>query len=381
MMQQMLVGFKGSGSQFPPLPGYDVNKAGSYLMVPFRGPSNQNDLLFIDSNTGKVEERIVNIGYGGELYRFGTNILNLSYSSTWELWSALTLQKIATGTIASNFYSDGLKFASDKILTFGLTNTSGNSTSTAYTHSVSNSGLSQIASNTATNMGIRNSTYGLIQNPVIGGQASINSSTGILSSMGTIGTKAPNNGSSAHALRGSMTVNSSGTSIGFNGANNDPNNYSRPVAATGGNGNCLVSGMDGSQVHIFSGNSHGSQISGNGLHSPPTTTFSPAAVLGSNAWLSVANIYSGSTPYPNCVVVTTGGTSSLFVVPNSTSSSVQSIPGGAAIVYVSGNDIKFRKYLSSGGLQSEVTVTDVPMTVSSSNAVNPGHAFKKIINY
>jgi hypothetical protein len=377
MMQQMLFSGSSPGITYA---GYDVNKAGEYLIVPFLSDGSISDLLFIDSTTGEVEERIPNIGYSGHLYRFGTNILNMSSNSSWELWSALTLQKIATGQIATSFTADSVKFASDKILTLGWENTSGNTTATAYTHSVSNSGLTQIASNTATNMGVRNSTYGMINNPVIAGQATINSSTGILSSMGTIGTKAPNEGTAAPSARGSMTVNSSGTSIGFNGSTNFNSNFSRPVAATGGNGYCLITGMDGAETHIFTGNGPGTAISGNGVFHPPVTGFSPAAVLGTNTWIMVRDPINNGNP--KCSLMSSGGFSDLFTPPQFPyGMTVQSIPGGAAFVYIEYGQVKIRKYLASGGLQTPIVVTLLPGTVSSSTKVNNTFAFKKIINY
>jgi hypothetical protein len=376
MMQQMLFSGSSPGITYA---GYDVNKAGEYLIVPFSSGSN-NDLLFIDSTTGEVEERIPNIGYSGHLYRFGTNILNMSSNSSWELWSALTLQKIATGQIATNFTADSVKFASDKILTLGWENTSGNTTATAYTHSVSNSGLTQIASNTATNMGVRNSTYGMIGNPVIAGQATINSSTGILSSMGTIGTKAPNEGTSAPSARGSMTVNSSGTTIGFNGSTNFNPNYSRPIAATGGNGYCLITGMDGTLVHIFTGNGPGTAITGNGLFNPPVNGFSPAAVLGTNTWITIRDPIADGNP--KCSLMSSSGFSDLFTPPQfSYGMTVQSIPGGAAFVYIESGQVKIRKYLASGGLQTPIVVTLLPGTITNVSRINNNYAYTKIINY
>ncbi len=257
--------------------GYDVNKAGEYLIVPFSGHGTY-DILFIDSTTGEVEECIPDVGYRSKnrIFRFGTNILFMNYYGHWELWSALTLAQLASGSVKTpfgwTFLCDQVKIDNDKILVVGWENVSGNTTCEAYTFYVDTgttlnySGLQQITSNTATNMGVRNSTYGMIDNPVIGGQASINSNTGILSTpVGTIGTKAPNNGSSAPAARGSMTVSNAGQTISFNGSTNYNSNYSRPVAATGGNGYCLISGMDGSYVHIFSGSGPGSQTPGNGV--------------------------------------------------------------------------------------------------------------------
>ena len=360
-------------------PGYDVNKAGEYLIVPWNGSTH--DLLFIDSTTGEVEECIPNFGYGGRLYRFGTNILKMDYMSNWTLWSALTLQQLASGYISGNFYTDQVKFASDKILTLGWHGVSGSTQCTAYTHSVSDSGLTQINAYANNSMGVYNSTYGMINNPVIGGQASINQNTGILSApIGTIGTKAPNNGSSAPAARGSITVNSSGTTIGFNGSTNYNSNFSRPVAATGGNGYCLISGMDGAEVHIFSGSGPGSQVPGNGVHHPPTNGFSPAAILGVSHWLTIKH-----SSWPNytysAAVINSNGISSTFNPPNgSGGQTVQSLPNGAAVVYVDGTEVKFKKYLSSGGWQSPVTVTLLPGPVSN-NSVNTGYGVTKIINY
>ena len=369
--RNVLLGASGAAGY----PGYDTNKTGKYLIVPYYHSTIGYRLLFVDSDTGDVDS-VISYATHSKIYRFGTNILTANDAQSYSLRSILTGQVIASGSFGSAGYvKDELKFGSDKLLMLGW-NTSGSSAATAYTFTVNDSGVTQITSATSTSMGTYNSTYGMISNPVLGGQAYINSTTGILSSMATIGTKAPyDNLSSARAARGSMSVTSNGTSITFNGSSLDDGNYSRPIAATGSNGYCLVSGMDGSDVRIFSGASHGSYTGA--INAPPVNNFSPAPLLSTTAWLTIRTNY---TNY-YATYVSTGGATDVFTLPNGSSGAmVQSIPGGAAVVYENGSSILFRKYLVSGGLQSAVTVNKLPGPVAA-GSVNNGYFHKKIINY
>jgi hypothetical protein len=372
--KNVLLGASGASGY----PGYDTNKTGKYLIVPYYHSTIGYRLLFVDSDTANVDRVISYTTIHSKIYRFGTNILTTSDGQSYSLRSILTGQVIASGDFGTNGYiKDELKFGSDKLLMLGW-DTSGSSTATAYTFTVNNSGVTQITSATSTSMGTYNSTYGMISNPVLGGQAYIDSTTGILSSMATIGTKAPyDNLSSADAARGSMSVASDGTSISFGGSVLDSSNYSRPVAGTGSNGFCLVSGMDGSDVRIFSGASHGSYTGLISLSAPPINNFSPAPLLSTTAWVTI------KTDYTNYyfTYVDTGGTTNLFTLPNGSSGAmVQSIPGGAAVVYENGTSMFLRKYLISGGLQSAVAINKLPGPVTA-GCVNSGFMHKKIINY
>lgn len=373
--RNVLLGASGAAGY----PGYDTNKTGKYLIVPYYHSTIGYRLLFVDSDTGDVDS-VISYTTNSKIYRFGTNILTVSSNASYSLRSILTGQVIASGYLAGGglYQCDELKFGSDKLLTLGW-DTYGSSTATAYTFTVNDSGVTQITSATSTSMGTYNSTYGMISNPVLGGQAYIDSTTGILSSMATIGTKAPyDNLSSARATRGSMSVTSDGTSISFGGSAVDQNsNYSRPIAGTGSNGYCLVSDIDGSDVRIFSGSQHGSYTGLISVNAPPSTNFSPAPLLSTTAWVTIRTNY---TNY-YFTYVNTGGISDLFTLPNGSSGAmVQSIPGGAAVVYENGSSILFRKYLVSGGLQSAVTVNKLPGPVAA-GSVNNGFMHKKIINY
>lgn len=371
--KNVLLGASGASGY----PGYDTNKTGKYLIVPYYHSTIGYRLLFVDSDTGDVDSVISYTAYS-KIYRFGTNILTTSDGQSYSLRSILTGQVIASGDFGTTGYvKDELKFGSDKLLMLGW-NTFGSSTATAYTFTVNNSGVTQITSATSTSMGTYNSTYGMISNPVLGGQAYIDSTTGILSSMATIGTKAPyDNLSSADAARGSMSVASDGTSISFGGSVLDSYNYSRPVAGTGSSGYCLVSGMDGSDVRIFSGASHGSYTGLVSVAGPPVPNFSPAPLLSANAWVTIRT---DGTNY-HFTYVTSGGATDVFTLPNGSSGAmVQSIPGGAAVVYENGTSMFLRKYLISGGLQSAVAINKLPGPVTA-GSVNNGFMHKKIINY
>jgi len=370
--RNVLLGASGASAS-----GYDTNKTGKYLIVPYYHSTIGHRLLFVDSDTGDVDT-VIPYTTHSKIYRFGTNILTTTDGQSYSLRSILTGQEIASGSFGTSGYvKDELKFGSDKLLMLGWS-TYGSTTATAYTFTVDNSGVSQITSATSNSMGTYNSTYGMISNPVLGGQASINSTTGILSSMATIGTKAPyDNSANADAARGSMSVTSDGTSITFNGSVLDATNYSRPIAATGSNGYCLISGMDGSDVRIFSGASHGSYTGIISLNAPPVNNFSPAPLLSTTEWLTIRTNY---TNY-YATYVNTGGRADVFTLPNGSSGAmVQSIPGGAAVVYENGSSILFRKYLISGGLQSAVTVYNLPGPVQA-GSVNKNFLHTKIINY
>ena len=370
-----------SSSANDSLAGFQLANAGNYIMVPYQDASVGYRLLFVDSSTGEVVANIARGSYTPHIYRFSNTILETSKFSTFNLRSIDTGLSIQSGNFSgSGYINDQIKFASDKLLTLGWS-TSGSSTAVAVTFSVNSStGLTQIASQASNSMGVYSSFYGMISNPAIAGQGFISSTTGLLTSMGTIATKAPaDNSSSAPEARGTMAVNSSGTSFTFYGSTNTGSNFSRPYAGTGSDGYCIITSMDGGDARVFTGTSttHGGSSSLSLAPSPNTSYsgFSPVAVLGSNTWLTfISN---------QVYAVQSGSKLAKLSLPNGNGATLQSLPGGAAVVYTSNSApyLRMRKYsTSTASFGSEVIITKAPGSATSSS-VNPSYVVTKIINY
>jgi hypothetical protein len=370
------------GKRPAPVPWDNVGNAGYYMMVPYTVASTYK-ILVVNTQNFTVE-KIIDCDYFNKtrFYRFGSNILQTQYGNTfYKIYSIQTGAIVSEGNFPGPIYADELKFASDKLLRLGWT-TSGQPEAVAYTFTVDDLGVTQITSATTTSMGNYNSFYGMINNPVIAGQANISNSTGLLTSMGTIGTKAPyDNSSSAAGARGTMTVNSSGTTITFNGSSSDNSNYSRPIAATGSNGYCLISGIDGYDTRVFSGTADGGF--GNVTSQPPATNFSPAAVLNSNSysqWLAVRQVYVSGSWVHKVSSIQASLINDYFTLQNTSGAIVQSVIGGAAVAYVENGDIRIAKYDVYFGLGAANIVTSVPGVVLA-NSVNPSYGVTKVINY
>ena len=106
---------------------------------------------------------------------------------------------------------------------------------------------------TNTSMGYRNSTYGgIFDNPVIGAQANVTASTGILSYLSRLHVKAPDgNNSNAHERRSVVTIsNNTNGSFSVSATSSNSGNYSLPTAGTGWDGYCYTSGMDGAKTTL-----------------------------------------------------------------------------------------------------------------------------------
>ena len=309
----------------------DYNTTTYYVIIPYYSSAaggSGNRIALFNPTTGKYAADFETSISSGKIYRFGDSIVITSNGSSWFMhYHYLNNWSESYSNFYSGYIGDEVKISSDRLFTVSW-GSSGSSTANIKVYSVGLNGLTNTNNYTQSNIGTRNSYYGMISNPVLGAQANVNSSTGILSSLTRIHGKAPyNNHSSAWEMR--YVLNISNTSTGQHSVQSyqdNSGNYSRPIAGTGWDGYCYTSGMDGARTYITNGSSavgwSGPQVT------PPANGFHGVGTLGtSGRFLTVA--ISGSTHY--FAFVSSGGSVSYqYSIGTQTGATVQQYPNGAA---------------------------------------------------
>jgi hypothetical protein len=358
----------------------DYNTNTYYVIIPYyaygTGGSGNRIALF-NPTTGKYAADFETSTSTGRIYRFGDGILVTSNWSRWYKYYHYSNNWTETsGQFATSYVGDEVKISSDRLWTLSW-ETSGSNTATVRVYSAGGSGnIGLQFSYTTTSMGYRNSAFGgnMIDNPVIGAQANVNASTGILSSLSRLHVKAPDgNNSNAHERRSVVTIsNNTNGSFSVSSTSSNSGNYSRPIAGTGWDGYCYTSGMDGARNYVTSGGT-ASGWSGSTVQ-PPANGFHGVGVLGrSGRFISIVN--SGGTHY--FAWVTTGGASLQYAIPTTTGATVQQYPNGCATCDYDStvNKIRVRIYNSSSGWSTMYAATEY----SPVNMLNYG--YRKIITY
>ena len=328
----------------------DYNTNTYYVIIPYYSSAaggSRNRIALFNPTTGKYAADFETSIGSGKIYRFGDTILITSNGSSWfKNYHYLNNWAEQGGSFYSGYIGDEVKISSNTLFTVSW-GSSGSTTANIKVYSIALNGLTNTHNYTQSNIGTRNSYYGMIDNPVLGAQANVNSSTGILSSLTRIHGKAPhNNHSSAHEKR--FVLNISNTSTGQHSVQSyqdNSGNYSRPIAGTGWDGYCYTSGMDGARTYVTNGSSAVGWSSSYPQVTPPTNGFHGVGTLGtSGRFLTVAK--SGSTHYFS--YVTSSGVSHQYSIPTTTGAHVQQYPNGAATCDYDAAEGKIRVRILNG---------------------------------
>ena len=356
----------------------DFNQNTYYVIIPYYSSAaggSGNRIALFNPTTGKYAADFETSTSSGKIYRFGDSIVVTAKDRGWyHHYTYNNNWAESSGSFHSSYRGDEVKISSNRLWTLGW-QTSSDLTAYIRVYSVTSSGLSNVANYTNTSMGAYNGTYGMIDNPVIGVQANVTASTGILSSINNLHIKAPDgNSSNAHERRSGVVFNNYSTG-GFtkNNHSSSGNNYSRPIAGTGWDGYCYTSGMDGARTWVT--NSGGSSTWSGFSCTPPTNGFHGVGVLGiSGRFITIVN--SGGTHYFSWV--TTSGTQHIYAIPTTSGATVQQYPNGCATCDYdsSANKIRVRIYNSSTSAWSTMyAATEFPPL----NMLN--YNYRKIITY
>ena len=310
----------------------DYNTNTYYVIIPYYSSAaggSRNRIALFNPTTGKYAADFETSISSGKIYRFGDTILITSNGSSWfKNYHYLNNWAEQGGSFYSGYIGDEVKISSNTLFTVSW-GSSGSSTANIRVFSIALNGLTNTYNYTQTNIGTRSSYYGMIDNPVIGAQANVNSSTGILTSLSTIHGKAPDsNHSSAHERRFVLSISNNTTGQhSVSAQQSNSGNYSRPIAGTGWDGWCYTSGMDGARTYVTNGGSAGGWSSSYPTVTPPTNGFHGVGTLGtSGRFLTVVKV--GSTHYFS--YVSSSGVSHQYSIPTTTGAHVQQYPNGAA---------------------------------------------------
>tara|TARA_B000000557_G_scaffold182231_1_gene148885 strand:- start:1955 stop:3133 length:1179 start_codon:yes stop_codon:yes gene_type:complete len=354
----------------------DYNTNTYYVIIPYYSSSaggSGNRIALFNPTTGKYAADFETSISSGKIYRFGDSIVITSNGSSWFMhYHYLNNWSESYSNFYSGYIGDEVKIASDRLFTVSW-GSSGSSTANIRVFSVGLNGLTNTNNYTQSNIGTRNSYYGMISNPVLGAQANVTSSTGILSSLTRIHGKAPHDNSS-NAWEKRFVLNISNTSTGQHSVQSyqdNSGNYSRPIAGTGWDGYCYTSGMDGARTYVTNGSSavgwSGPQVT------PPANGFHGVGTLGtSGRFLTVAK--SGSTHY--FAYVTSGSVSYQYSIPTTTGAHVQQYPNGAATCDYDSAESKIRVRILNGNSWTSMYAA----TEHQPNHLH-NYNFRKIITY
>lgn len=355
----------------------DYNTNTYYVIIPYyssAAPGSKNRMALFNPTTGKYAADFETSTSSGKIYRFTDTIVVTSNGSNWfKTYSYSNNWAESSSNFYSGYIGDEVKISSNTLFTVSW-GSSGSSTANIRVFSVGPSGLTNTHVYGQSNIGTRNSVYGMINNPVIGAQANVTASTGILSSLSRIHGKAPHDNSS-NAYERRFVLSISNTSTGqhsVSGQTSNSGNYSRPIAGTGWDGYCYTSGMDGARTYITNGGSasgwSGTQVT------PPSDGFHGVGTLGtSGRFLTIAS--SGGTRYFS--FLSSGGSLSYqYAIGTNTGATVQQYPNGAATCDYDGSAGNIRVRILNGNSWSTMyAATEYP----------PDHMFnynyRKIITY
>lgn len=356
----------------------DFNQSTYYVIIPYYSSAaggSGNRIALFNPTTGKYAADFETSTSSGKIYRFADSIVVTAKDRGWyQHYTYNNNWAESSGSFHSNYRGDEVKISSNRLWTLGW-QTSSDLTAYIRVYSVSSSGLTNVANYTNTSMGAYNGYYNsMIDNPVIGVQAYVTASTGILSSIGDLHVKAPDgNSSNAHERRSSLVINNlNNGSFTLNNHSSSGNNYSRPIAGTGWDGYCYTSGMDGARTWVTNS---GTSSTWSGFNcTPPTNGFHGVGVLGSSGRF-ITIVTSGSNHY--FAWVTSSGTSTQYSIPTTTGATVQQYPNGAATCDYDStvNKIRVRIYNSSTGWSTMYAATEFPPL----NMLN--YNYRKIITY
>ena len=356
----------------------DYNTNTYYVIIPYyssAAPGSRNRIALFNPTTGKYAADFQTSTSSGKIYRFGDTILITSNTSNWfKTFNYGNNWAESSSAFYSGYKGDEVKISSNTLFTVSW-GSNGSSTANIRVFSVGSNGLTNTNNYTQTNIGVRNNTYGMIDNPVLGAQANVNSSTGILSSLTTIHGKAPDsNSSSAHERRFVLSISNNTTGQhSVSAQQSNSGNYSRPIAGTGWDGYCYTSGMDGARTYVTNGGS-ASGWSGPSVI-PPTNGFHGVGTLGtSGRFLTVALI--GSTHYFSYVNPGVSYPSHQFGIPTTTGATVQQYPNGAAACDYDAAEGKIRVRILNG---NSWTTMHAATLYPPNNMLNYG--YRKIITY
>ena len=360
----------------------DYNTNTYYVIIPYYSSAaggSGNRIALFNPTTGKYAADFETSTSSGKIYRFGDTILITSNTSNWfKTFNYGNNWAESSSAFYSGYIGDEVKISSNTLFTVSW-GSSGSSTANIRVFSVGSSGLTNTYNYSQTNIGVRNSSYGMIDNPVLGAQAFVNSSTGILTSLSTIQGKAPHDNSyNAHERRFCISISNNTTGQhGVSAQQSNTGNYSRPIAGTGWDGYCYTSGMDGARTYVTNGSSVGGWSSSWATVTPPTNGFHGVGTLGfSNRFLTVAK--SGSTHYFAYVRKQPGSSSVSyeFSIPTTTGATVQQYPNGAAACDYDSAEGNIRvRILNGSSWTSMYAATEHPPD----NMLNYG--YRKIITY
>ena len=356
----------------------DYNTNTYYVIIPYYSSAaggSGNRIALFNPTTGKYAADFETSIGSGKIYRFADSIVITSTTSSWFKHYNYSNNWAETGgSFYSGYKGDEVKISSTRLFTVSW-GSSGSGTANIRVFSVGLSGLTNTNNYTASNIGYYNSSYGMIDNPVLGGQANVNASTGILSSISRIHGKAPHDNSyNAYERRFVLSISNASTGQhSVSAQQSNSGNYSRPIAGTGWDGYCYTSGMDGSRTYVTNGSSAGGWSSSYPQVIPPTNGFHGVGTLGtSGRFLTVAK--SGSTHY--FAFVSTSGISYQYSIPTTTGATVQQYPNGAAACDYDSAEGNIRVRILNG---SSWTSMYAATEHSPNNMLNYG--FRKIITY
>ena len=358
----------------------DYNTNTYYVIIPYYSPAaggSRNRIALFNPTTGKYAADFETSISSGKIYRFGDNIVITSNTEDWYKHYNYSNNWTETGgTFYDGYVGDEVKISSDRLWTLSW-GTVGTTSANIRVYSVDSGGLNLHQSYTNTSMGTRNSTYGMINNPVIGAQAYVNALTGILSSLSRLHVKAPDgNSSNAHERRSVVNIsNNSSGSFSVSSTSSNSGNYSRPIAGTGWDGWCYTSGMDGARTYVTNGSS-ADGWSGDTIQ-PPVAGFHGVGTLGtSGRFLTIKQIGNSYGNYQLAFVHDSWV--GLNSIPTETGATVQQYPNGAAACYFDPivNKIVCRILNGEWGFTSIFAAT-----AHKPANVNYGYAFRKIITY
>lgn len=354
---------------------------GIYAYIPSRtgAVSGFENILVLNTTTGTVDH-VVSAGstsmLGPRLIRFGDFLIQVaifgsSGNSQYYSRNVITNVSASNGSFPIGTY-DCAKFGSDKLAVMYVTGQNVR----VVTYTVSSGILSQIADLSLDTMtDFRNN----FSSPQFAPQITLDANATLSSYSGRIALSCVysyiGGGASTVTYYGIFNLNSAGTSLSSVTNFTNSNNFSRPTAAAGDGGYCLVGTMDMGSAYVIGSSSFPSATSAGGTR---YTNYAPAAIHGSSGEFMIDS-------YSNAVYqITTAGVSTSFSLPTTPTygTLTQTTKGGCTLVYCdpnSSNAAFYRTYSrATNTWSSALSISGYP-TINLN--IGGSYGVKKVINY
>jgi len=381
-----------AGPSGPPNPG-TISDPGNFMIVPWSSSigNSPNQFKYVNLTTNAVAYTITrSITSPSYPMRFGALLVEIDIGGNYTVRGITNNYLYSSGNISSvlgyapvyNF--DVIKISSTRFammfykiaggVTLRLADFSVNTTTGALTLQTDGGVYSVVDSG--------GSAYSC---PRMGGQATFDSNAILSAPITTVGFQSYYSYSgSTQTLYGIATITGGTVSTPYSTINSD--NFSRPYCATGDNGYCQISDIDGGNYNIFSGTSGlGSWFSS----SAPYDTSTPATAIRGTSGAFMAfgiDYFNAPTSYykaKKCSGPGSAFTPSLTFGTTKIHNVLQTTKAGCALAYAdsaySSNELQIYKYTNSTDTWSGHIITEGGSNIT--GTVNLNNVCKKPTNY